>query len=80
MVMGKEFLVNDTEAKVTLADLIQTARASAIESLLRVLSKDLEHQMAIADEACTRDECVMAQGAAAYIRELRNTLGPRGLH
>jgi hypothetical protein len=80
MVMDKESLVNDTETKVTLADLIQTVHASAIESLLRVLSKDLEHQMAIADEACTRDECVMAQGAAAYIRELRNSLGPRVLN
>ncbi len=72
--------MNDTETKVTLADLIETVHASATGSLLKVLSKDLEHQMAMADEACTRDECVMAQGAAAYIRELRSRLGPRVLN
>jgi hypothetical protein len=54
--------------------------ASATDSLLKVLSRDLEHQLARADEACTRDECVMAQGAATYIRELCGRLRPRVLN
>lgn len=59
-----------SQSNISLGDLIETVHASATDSLLKVLSRDLEHQLAKADEACTRDECVRAQGAASYIREL----------
>jgi hypothetical protein len=65
---------------MSLGDLIETVHASATDSLLKVLCRDLEHQLARADDACTRDECVMAQGAAAYIRELCSRLAPRVLN
>ena len=67
-------------SKVTLGELIETVHASATGSLLKVLSTDLEHQLARADDACTRDACVMAQGAAAYIRALCSRLRPSVLN
>ena len=66
-----------SQSNISLGDLIET---SATDSLLKVLSRDLEHQLAKADEACTRDECVMAQGAATYIRELCGRLRVRVLN
>jgi hypothetical protein len=70
----------NTQSNISLGDIIETVHASATDSLLKVLSGDLEHQLAKADEACTRDEIVMAEGAVAYIRELCSRLGPRVLN
>jgi hypothetical protein len=77
VVDGKESVVRVSQSNISLGDLIET---SATDSLLKVLSRDLEHQLAKADEACTRDECVMAQGAATYIRELCGRLRARVLN
>jgi hypothetical protein len=77
VVDGKESVVRVSQSNISLGDLIET---SATDSLLKVLSRDLEHQLAKADEACTRDECVMAQGAATYIRELCGRLRVRVLN
>jgi hypothetical protein len=80
VVDGKESVVRVSQSNISLGDLIETVHASATDSLLKVLSRDLEHQLAKADEACTRDECVMAQGAATYIRELCGRLRARVLN
>lgn len=81
MVEGEAHLsMNVEQTKVTLADLVEIVHVSANGSLLKVLGEDLDRLLAMADEACTRDECIMTEAVIAYIRALSERLGPRVLN
>jgi hypothetical protein len=72
--------MTNAQRDISIGDIIATAHACVTDSLLKLLSDDLQHQLARADAACSQDELVMAEGAMAYIRELCGKLGPRVLN
>jgi hypothetical protein len=81
MVEGEARLsMNPEQTRVTLADLVEIVHVSANGSLLKVLGEDLDRLLAMADEACTRDEWIMSEAVIAYIRALSERLGPRVLN
>ena len=81
MVEGEARLSMHVErTRVTLADLVEIVHVSANSSLLKVLGEDLDRLLAMADEACTRDERIMTEAVIAYIRGLSERLGLRVLN
>jgi hypothetical protein len=81
MVEGEKLLaMNLEECKVPLAKVIETIYASTTVALLKILAADLEVQLVKVEEACSADEAAMAEGAIAYIQELKQRLGPRVLN
>jgi hypothetical protein len=81
VVVGEKRLSRNVEqTKLTLADLIEVVHVSANGSLLKVLGEDLDRLLAMADEACTRDEWIRAEAVIGYIRALSERLGPRVLN
>lgn len=81
MVEGEARLsMNVEQTKVTLAELVEIVHASVNGCLLKVLGEDLDRLLAMADEACTRDERIMTEAVIAYIRGLSERLGLRVLN
>ena len=81
MVEGEACLSMDlTESPVPLIKIIETIYASTTVALLKILAADLEAQLVKVEEACSADEAAMAEGAIAYIQELKQRLGPRVLN
>jgi hypothetical protein len=81
MVEGKELpLTNLIEGNVPLAKIIETVHSYTTASLLKILATDLQVQRAKVEHACSEDEVARAEEVIAYIRELKQRLGPKVLN